>query len=102
MDNIPNEDAEITKKEQQMRKLRPLWMVLIAGFTIVILLNLYNWSQGDGNLRGIVAPLGMIFLGLMTLTSPRNKALSYIFLVIAATLVITGLVMAIIDFSGKS
>ncbi len=71
-------------------------MILIPIFAIVILFNLYNWrTQGKDNLPSILSPLGMIFVGLASITGSRHKLLSYVFPVIGAIAVIGGLVSVI-------
>ena len=95
---MPNNPNETGNKEHLTRTVRILWMILIGVFAAVIWWRLYNSSQGGGSvvgLREIAAPLGMIFIGLATITGTRNKPLYYVFLVIAIILVISGLVMNI-------
>ncbi len=74
--------------------MRNIWMVLITIFVAVILWSVYKWSNGQGNLRNILSPLGMIFIGLGIIVRPYNRVLSYSMTGIAAILVLTGLVLA--------
>ncbi|HXH69349.1 MAG TPA: hypothetical protein VNI60_03280 [Pyrinomonadaceae bacterium] len=78
-----------------MRTARTMWMILIPIFAVLVLFNLYNWTRGKDGLSGILSPLGMMFVGLASITGSRNKPLSYIFLVLGMLAVIGGLVTAI-------
>ena len=96
MNNTPDNPEDSSKKFFNTRSLRILWMILIPIFALVIILRLYNWSKGKDDFYGILAPLGMIFVGLSQIAGTRNKALSYALTGIAMVLVIAGLVMLII------
>lgn len=76
--------------------MRVIWMILSVVFVGIVLLDLYLWSNGKGNLRGILPPLGMIFVGIGAIIRPRNRNLSYVFTGIALVLVISGLILMII------
>ena len=71
-------------------------MILIAVFAVIILLRLYDWSNGRDNGRGILSPLGMIFVAAGALIRPRNRQLSYIFTGITLVLVISGLILMLV------
>lgn len=87
---------EILKQEKALKTARTVWMFLIPVFAVVILFNLYNWStQGKDNFPSILSPLGMIFVGLASVTGSRNKPMSYVFLVLGMIAVVAGLVMTI-------
>jgi len=92
MEKSPEEKL---KQETAVKAARKVWMVLIPIFVIVILFNLYGWTQGKDNLPSILSPLGMIFVGLASITGSRNRVLSYIFIVAGMIAVVAGLVMAI-------
>ena len=78
-----------------MKTARKVWMFLIPLFAVIILFNLYNWwTQGKDTLPSILSPLGMIFVGLASITGSRNKPLSYVFLVLGMIAVVGGLVTA--------
>jgi len=85
---------ENSKNAKITNTMRTIWIVLITVFVAVILWRVYEWSNGQGNLRDILSPLGMIFIGLGIIVRPQNKVLSYSMTGIAAILVITGLVLA--------
>ncbi len=87
---------EILKQEKMLKTARTVWMFLIPLFAIVILFNLYTWrTQGKDNFLSILSPLGMIFVGLASITGSRNKLLSYVFLALGMIFVIAGLVTVI-------
>jgi len=98
MNDTSNNETETEKKAKQLRTIRKVWVILIPIFTIVILINLYNWSQGKGNLSGTFSPLGMIFVGLASLVEKRNKTLSYALLAVGIIFALTGLVLVILNF----
>lgn len=83
------------KQEKILKTVRILWMFLIPFFAVIILFNLYNWTRGSDSLPSILSPLGMIFVGLASVTGSRNKPLSYVFLVLGMIAVVAGLVTAI-------
>ena len=76
--------------------MRVIWVILAVVFTGIVLFDLYLWSNGKENLRGILPPFGMIFVGLGAIIRPRNRSLSYVFTGIALVLVIAGLILMII------
>jgi len=86
-----NDTDEAEKKERQMRMVRKIWVVLIPIFTIVILFDLYSWSQGKGDLVRVFSRLGFIFIGLASLTEDRSKTLTYILLAVGGALALAGL-----------
>lgn len=79
-----------------MKTMRIIWTILIVVFAALVLLRLYGWSKGQDNLRGLLSPLGMVFVGLGAIIRPRNRMLSYVFTGIALVLVITGLVLMLV------
>ena len=79
-----------------MQTMRVMWLILIVVFTGIVLFDLYRWSTGKENLRGLLPPLGMIFVGLGVIIRPRNRIVSYIFTGIALVLVISGLVLMLV------
>ncbi len=96
MDNAPENNKDYLNKNKTMRTMRVVWMVLIVVFTAFVFLRLYSWSNGRENLRGILSPLGMIFVGLGAIIRPRNRMLSYVFTGVALVLVISGLVLMLV------
>lgn len=94
MDNTPDNLDENSKAAKINNTMRVVWIILVTVFAAVILWRVYTWSNGQGNLRDILSPLGMIFIGLGIIVRPYNKILSYSMTGIAAILVITGLVLA--------
>lgn len=96
MNNTSDDLDENPKNAKMLQTMRIIWMILIAVFAAVVLWRLYDWSNGQDNLRGVLSPLGMIFVGAGALIRPRNKMLSYIFTGIAMILVISGLVLLFI------
>lgn len=76
--------------------MRVIWMILVVVFGAFILFRLYLWSNGRENFRGLLSPLGMVFVGLGAIIRPRNRMLSYVFTGIALVLVITGLALMLI------
>lgn len=96
MSDTLNNETEPEKKARQMRTIRKIWMFLIPLFVIVVLFNLYNWSNGEGNIRSIYPPLGMIFVGLATTVGEGKQILRYAFLALGMIFVVTGLVLTIL------
>ncbi|MDQ3131454.1 MAG: hypothetical protein M3Q99_11930 [Acidobacteriota bacterium] len=96
MNNISENTEVDLKKAKTARTIRIVWMILIALFGAVILWNLYNYTNGKDNLRSILSPLGMVFLGIASLLDDRSKTLKSILLGVAMILVITGLVLVIV------
>jgi UDP-N-acetylmuramyl pentapeptide phosphotransferase/UDP-N-acetylglucosamine-1-phosphate transferase len=90
---MTNETENAAQKANSNRTVQTIWTILIVVFAVVIVLNLYNWTQGKENLRGILSPLGMIFVGAGAIIRPRNPKLSYVFTGIALVLVLTGLIL---------
>jgi hypothetical protein len=64
---------------EKINDLRILWIILIAIFTAVIFLNLYKWNDGGREIGGVLAPLGMIFVGLGQISHKRHKLMYYAF-----------------------
>lgn len=91
-----NNTEEFLNKNKTMQTMRVIWTILIVVFGAIVLWRLYLWSDGRDNLRGLLSPLGMIFVGLGAILRPRNRNLSYIFTGIALVLVIAGLILMII------
>ncbi len=96
MNNTTNDLDETAKKAKVAQTMRVTWMILTPVFAALVLWQLYGWSNGRDNLRGILSPLGMFFVGLGLLAVGRNKTLSYILIGIAMILVISSLVLLII------
>ncbi|HEX8639101.1 MAG TPA: hypothetical protein VF692_13615 [Pyrinomonadaceae bacterium] len=90
MTNDSNETAQKAKSAQTMQVL---WSILMAVFAGIIAFRLYGWANGTDNLRGILSPLGMIFVGAGAILRPRNPGLSYVLTGIALILVISGLIL---------
>lgn len=96
MDNTPdNLDLE-TKKAKAEKMMRIIWIVLIAIFSVLALWRVYDWSRGQDNLRGVLSPFGMIFLGIGAIIRPQNARLSYVFTGIALVLVFASLILLFI------
>lgn len=89
-------DEAAAKNEKTMRTLRVVWLILIPVFAAIILLDLYEWSQGKDELRHILAPVGMLFVGAASLIRPRNKNLATVFVTIALVLVVGGLIAMLV------
>ena len=94
MNNTSDNSDENSKAAKINNTMRNIWIVLIIVFVAVILWSVYKWSNGQGNLRNILSPLGMIFIGLGIIVRPHNRVLSYSMTGVAAILVVTGLVLA--------
>ncbi len=90
MNNIPNKAA--TPKRNRTTGFHVIWLILIPVFATVILLNLYRWNTDQKELWGILAPLGMIFIGLRQIFGDRNKTMSHVFSALALILIMSGLV----------
>jgi hypothetical protein len=97
MSDAPDNFNQTSKQEKNMRTIRIIWIILIAFFSLIILLRVYNWSKGQDDFRGILSPLGMIFLGFSQIVGRENKPLYYIFLGIAMVLVFGGLLLLFIN-----
>ena len=93
---MTNETDDAAQKAKSARTIQVIWTILIAAFAVVIVFNFYNWTQGKENLRGILSPLGMIFVGAGAIIRPRNPKLSYVFTGIALVLVVSGLILMFI------
>jgi len=91
MEKSPEEKL---KQEKVLKTMRKIWMFIIPFLAAGILFNLYKWTQGSNSLPSILSPLGMIFVGLASITGSRNKPLSYVFLVLGMIAVIAGLAAA--------
>lgn len=85
------------QKAKLARTMQIVWTILIAVFVVIITFRLYGWANGTDNLRGILSPLGMIFIGAGAIIRPRNPNLSYVFTGIALVLVISGLILMFVD-----
>lgn len=92
MNNLDRDE----KKRRQLEWARKAWLVLIPIFALLVLFMLYNWSQGKGSLTSIFSPLALMFVGLSTIFSTKNKVLQYIFLGLGMILVVTGLIFLIV------
>lgn len=96
MNNTPGNTGEDSNKNKTMKTMRIIWMILTAVFAAIILWRLYQWSNGQDNLRGILSSFGMVFVGLGAIIRPRNRTISYVFTGIALVLVFTGLALMLI------
>jgi len=96
MENQSNTTDESAAANNRNRTMRLVWTILTAVFALIVLWRLYDWSNGRENLRGILSPMGMIFVGLGALIRPRNRNLSFVFTGIALILVFTGLALMLI------
>lgn len=96
MNETPNNSEEYLNKNKTMQTMSVVWKILIVVFAAIVAWRLYQWSIGQDNLRGILSPLGMIFVGLGAIIRPRNRNLSYIFTGVALILVFTGLALMFI------
>ena len=96
MDDTPdNLDLE-AKKAKAVQTMRIVWIILIAVFAVIAVWRIYDWSRGQDNLRGVLSPFGMIFLGIGAIMRPQNAKLSYVFTGIALVLVFTSLILLFI------
>lgn len=93
-ESIDAEDA--AKKEKAARTMRVIWSIIVPIFAFVVLFDLYEWSRGNGALRQIFSPLGMVFVGLAGIFGARNKTLRTVLIAIALILVISGLITLIV------
>lgn len=93
---MTNDTDEAARKAKSARTLQIIWTILIVVFAVITAIRLYGWANGTDNLRGILSPLGMIFVGAGALIRPRNQMLSYVFTGIALVLVISGLILMFI------
>ena len=96
MDNTPDNLDAAAKKAKLEQTMRVIWTILIAIFAVIAAWRLYDWSRGQDNLRGVLSPFGMIFLGIGAIVRPRNARLSYVFTGIALILVIASLILLFI------
>ncbi len=96
MNNPSGNLDETSTKAKAAQTMRVIWIILIAVFAVIVLWRLYDWSNGRDSLRGILSPLGMIFVATGALIRPRNRNLSYIFTGIALVLVISGLILMLV------
>lgn len=94
-DSVENGE-DYLRTNKTMRTMRVVWSILMAVFAALVLWRLYEWSNGRDNLRGILSPLGMIFVGAGAIIRPRNRNLSYVFTGIALVLVFTGLALMLV------
>jgi cytochrome bd-type quinol oxidase subunit 2 len=92
MSDLQSDDAATAKNEKVQRTARVLWLVLMPIFALLALWRVYNWTQGKDNLYNTLPLFGMIFVGLASITRPRNKNLATVFTVIALILVVGGLI----------
>jgi hypothetical protein len=93
MEKSPEEKAQEQEKMQALAT--KVWYVLIPVFALVVLWRLYDWSRGEDHLAGILSPLGMIFIGLATITGRRHQPLYYLFLALGMISVVAGLILII-------
>jgi hypothetical protein len=96
MDNTPEILEEEAKRAKNIQTMRTIWMILIVVFAVIAVWRIYDWSLGQDNLRGVLSPFGMIFLGTGAIIRPRNARLSYVFTGIAMILVFTSLILLLI------
>lgn len=96
MDNIPDNLDLDAKNAKAWKTMRFIWMILIAIFALLAVWRLYDWSRGQDNLRGVMSPFGMLFLGIGAIIRPQNAKLSYVFTGIALFLVFTSLILLFI------
>ena len=92
MSDLQSDDAAAAKNEKTVRTLRVLWTILLPVFALIVLYDLYEYSQGRDELRHALAPFGMLFVGAASLIRPRNKNLATVFVAIALVLVVGGLI----------
>jgi hypothetical protein len=97
MNNTPEDHDRNAKREKSLRTIRIIWMFLIPIFAIIVLLRLFSWNQGQGNLVGILPPLGMILVGLAQIIGKRNKTLTYALLAVAMIFVVSGLALTMMN-----
>lgn len=95
MEKSPEEKL---KQEKASKTARTLWMVLTPIFAVLLLFNLYRWTQGKDTLSSILSQSGVMLIGLATLIGSRNKPLSYVFLILGGIAALVGVVMAIMRF----
>ena len=90
---MTNDSNETAQKAKSARTMDVLWTILMVVFAGIIAFRLYGWANGTDNLRGVLSPLGMIFVGAGAILRPRNRNLSYVFTGIALVLVVSGLIL---------
>lgn len=94
-DSFGTSEAEL-KKAKSYRAMKIIWTILIAVFSVIIVIRLYEWSQGKDNFRGILAPIGLVFVGAGVLVRRRNPVMGNILSGIAIVIVLTALVLMLI------
>ena len=90
---MTNDSDEAAQTAKSARTIQVIWTILMAVFAVIVALRLYAWANGTDNLRAILSPLGMIFVGAGAIIRPRNRNLSYVLTGIALVLVISGLIL---------
>lgn len=93
MNKMTNDSGETAQKAKAARTMDIVWAMLIVVFLVIIAFRLYGWANGTDNLRGILSPLGMIFVGAGAILRPRQPKLSYVLTGIALILVFSGLLL---------
>ena len=93
MNNMTGDSNETVQNAKTARTMQVVWAVLIAVFLVIIAFRLYGWANGTDNLRGVLSPLGMIFVGAGAILRPYKRNLSYVLTGIALILVISGLIL---------
>lgn len=101
MENMTQNTGTDDKAAKREKGLRVFWLLMIGVFLTVIVLRVLNWvrdggTSGDGNLYGILSPLGMIFVGLVRIGVTANRTLRAILLAVGLALALAGLVMAFV------
>lgn len=84
---------EAAQKANSARTIQVIWTILIIAFAVVVAFRLYGWANGTDTLRGLLLPLGTIFVGAGAIIRPRNRNLSYVLTGIALVLVVSGLIL---------
>jgi hypothetical protein len=97
MNGTPESSKADLKKAKTLRLIRKVWMVLVPLFAAIILWRLYNYSNGNDSLSGILSPLGMLLIGIASLLGERYKIQKSILFGLALVLVITALVLLFVN-----
>ena len=97
MENMTGNGGADDKMARREKGLRIFWLLMIGVFLTVIVLRVTSWARdgSDGNLYGILSPLGMIFVGLVRVGVTRNKMLRAFLLGLGLTLAVAGLVLTL-------
>jgi hypothetical protein len=75
--------------------LRPTWVVLTIIFAILLLVQLFRWSQGGSRADGILVPAALMLMGLAHVLRIKGIAQG-VMLIVSGALAGLALVMAII------